>query len=178
MKNTNVVLLLFFILMPIMAQGVVLGSKSVQQWFQKLPNAKQKITKFHFHLHKIASGKNPTAVRIAQSNMSIKSPTVFGFGEMIDDSLTVRRPEPNSAIMGRAQGIYGSADQKGFSLIMAMNFVFTTGRNPVFHQYREMPIVGGSGIFRLAQGSATAETYWFNTSGDAIVENNVMVLHY
>jgi len=40
-----------------------------------------------------------------------------------------------------------------------------------------MPIVGGSGVFRLAQGIATAKTYWFNlTSGDDVVEYNVMVL--
>ncbi|KAG5581922.1 hypothetical protein H5410_052549 [Solanum commersonii] len=127
------------------------------------------------------SGENPTAVQIAQSNMTAKSPTSFGFVAMMDDPLTVG-PEPNWTIVGRAQGIYGSADQNEGALLMTLNFVFTTdkyngstlsvlGRNPVFHQYREMPIFGGSGVFRLAQGIATAKTYWFNlTSGDAVVD--------
>ncbi|XP_049400788.1 dirigent protein 21-like [Solanum stenotomum] len=192
MEKTRVVLLLCFIViimvMP-MAQGVELGPKAVEKWFKKLPHAKQKVTKLHFYFHDIVSGKNPTAVQIAQSNMTAKSPTSFGFVAMMDDPLTVG-PETNSRIVGRAQGIYGSADQNEGALLMTLNFVFTTGkyngstlsvlgRNPVFHQYREMPIVGGSGVFRLAQGIATAKTYWFNlTSGDAVVEYNVMVLHY
>ncbi|KAG5581935.1 hypothetical protein H5410_052562 [Solanum commersonii] len=169
--------------------SVVLGPKVVEKWFDKLPHAKQKVTKFRFYFHDIASGKNPTAVQIAQSNMTAKSPTAFGFVTMIDDPLTVG-PEPNSTIVGQAQGIYSSADQNEIALLMTLNFVFTTekyngstlsvlGRNPVFHQYREMPIVGGSGVFWLAQGIATAKTYWINsTNGDAIVEYNVIVLHY
>ncbi|XP_055808879.1 dirigent protein 22-like [Solanum dulcamara] len=187
MGKTSLVLLLCFIV--VMAQGVELGPKAVEKWFHKLPHAKQKVTKFHFYFHDIVSGKNPTAIQIAQSNMTAKSPTFFGFVAMADDPLTVG-PEPNSTIVGRAQGIYGAADQTESGLLMNLNFVFTTGkyngstlsvlgRNPVFHKYREMPIVGGSGVFRLAQGIATAKTYWINmTSGDAIVEYNVMVLHY
>ncbi|KAK6778173.1 hypothetical protein RDI58_024891 [Solanum bulbocastanum] len=191
MGKTMLVLLFCFVVVMVMpmAQGVELGPKAVEKWFKKLPHAKQKVTKFHFYFHDIVSGKNPTAVQIAQANMTTKSPTFFGFVAMADDPLTVG-PEPNSTIVGRAQGIYGAADQNESGLLMTLNFVFTTGkyngstlsvlgRNPVFHKYREMPIVGGSGVFRLAQGIATAKTYWINmTSGDAIVEYNVMVLHY
>ncbi|XP_049364157.1 dirigent protein 22-like [Solanum verrucosum] len=191
MGKTKLVLLFCFIVVMVMpiAQGAELGPKAVEKWFKKLPHAKQKVTKFHFYFHDIVSGKNPTAVQIAQANMTTKSPTFFGFVAMADDPLTVG-PEPNSTIVGRAQGIYGAADQNESGLLMNLNFVFTTGkyngstlsvlgRNPVFHKYREMPIVGGSGVFRLAQGVATAKTYWINmTSGDAIVEYNVMVLHY
>ncbi|XP_049400779.1 dirigent protein 22-like [Solanum stenotomum] len=190
MEKTILLVLLCFILIVSMAQGVVLGeSKAVEKWFYKLPHAKQMVTKFRFYFHDIVSGKNPTAVQIAQSNMTAKSPTAFGFVTMIDDPLTVG-PEPNSTIVGRAQGIYGSADQNEVALLMTLNFVFTTGkyngstlsvlgRNPVFHQHREMPIVGGSGVFRLAQGIAAAKTYSLNTTnGDAIVEYNVIVLHY
>ncbi|XP_019232455.1 PREDICTED: dirigent protein 21-like [Nicotiana attenuata] len=150
-----------------------------------------KVTKFDFYFHDIASGKNPTADQIAQSNMTAESPTFFGVLVMIDSPLTLG-PEPNSTLVGRVQGIYGSADQKEFGLLMNLNFVFTTGkyggstlcirvlgRNPALQNYREMPIVGGSGVFRLAQGIATAKTYWINTtSGDAIVEYNVIVQHF
>ncbi|CAN0905922.1 Dirigent protein 19 [Linum grandiflorum] len=53
------------------------------------------------------------------------------------------------------------------------------GRNPVFNKVREMPIIGGSGLFRFARGYAHASTHNFNlTSGDACVEYNLYVLHY
>ncbi|CAM8932344.1 unnamed protein product [Rhodiola kirilowii] len=42
-----------------------------------------------------------------------------------------------------------------------------------------MPILGGTGVFRLARGVAIANTYYFNmTTFDAIVEYNVALLHY
>ncbi|KAK6159569.1 hypothetical protein DH2020_006883 [Rehmannia glutinosa] len=165
------------------------GPEAVQEWFKNLPNAKEKLTKLHFYFHDIVSGKNPSAITVAQSNFTLKSPTGFGLVRMMDDALTIG-PEPNSKIIGRAQGIYGSASLEEVGLLMTLNFVFTEGEyngstlsvlghNPVFREYREMPIVGGSGVFRLARGVATAKTVWFNvTSGDAVVEYNVMVLHY
>ncbi|KAI8027293.1 Dirigent protein 19 [Camellia lanceoleosa] len=53
------------------------------------------------------------------------------------------------------------------------------GRDPVFDQYREMSIVGGTGFFRLARGIATASTYSFNTtSNNAVLEFHVIVIHY
>ncbi|KAA8536007.1 hypothetical protein F0562_028485 [Nyssa sinensis] len=170
-------------------QGITEGPNAAEAWFKKLPHAKEKVTKLHFYFHDIASGKNPTAVQVAQPNATNKSPAFFGIIMMVDDPLTVR-PEPTSNIMGRAQGFYGFAGMEEIELIMTMNIVFTEGeyngsslsilgRNPVFHRYREMPVVGGSGFFRLARGIATAKTYWVNfTSGDATVEYNIIVAHY
>lgn len=162
---------------------------AVEEWFKNLPNMTPKHTHIQFYLHDLLSGTNPTVMRVAQSNITSTSPTNFGFIAMADDKLTTG-PEPNSTIIGRAQGFYGSACLEEAGLIMTMNLVFTgpdyngstlslLGRNAVFHPYREMPIVGGSGVFRLAKGVATAKTYQFNlTSGDAIVEYNVNVIHY
>ena len=108
---------------------------------------------------------------------------------MIDDPLTVG-PEPGSKLVGKAQGIYASASQEESGLLMVMNFEFSEGkyngstlsllgRNTVFSTVREMPIVGGSGLFRFARGYAQAKTHWFNlTSGDAVVEYNIYVFHY
>ncbi|XP_009771303.1 dirigent protein 22-like [Nicotiana tabacum] len=174
---------------PFAHANIAQGPKAVEQWFQKLSHAKPKITKLHFYFHDIVSGKNPTAIPIAQANSTSHSPTSFGLLAVLDDRLTIG-PQINSTTIGRAQGIVGAASIDEFSLLMSLNFVFTNGkyngstlsllgRNTVLNEYREMPIVGGSGVFRLARGVATAKTYFLsNSSGDAIVEYNVVVLHY
>ncbi|CAL5399732.1 unnamed protein product [Camellia sinensis] len=176
------------IAMPVV-HGIAQGPKAVDDWFQKLSFKKKKLTKLNFYLHDTLSGKNPTAIKVAQANMTFKSPTLFGLINMIDDPLTVG-PEPNSTEVGRAQGFYGSAGLDKLGLIMTMNLYFTTGkyngstisavgRNSVMELYREMPIIGGSGVFRLARGIVTAKTYFLNTTtGDAVVEYNVDALHY
>ncbi|KAK6941961.1 Dirigent protein [Dillenia turbinata] len=150
---------------------------------------REKLTHLHFYFHDIVSGKNPTAMRVAQSNITDTSPTGFGFIAMADDPLTLG-PDANSTLVGKAQGIYGSADQKEVGLLMVLNLAFVEGkyngstlsmfgRNRIFDKIREMPIVGGSGVFRFARGYAQAKTYWFDVkSGDAIVEYNVYVFHY
>ncbi|KAL2460047.1 Dirigent protein 11 [Abeliophyllum distichum] len=161
---------------------------AVETWFKKLPHTKEKLTKLHFYFQDVVSGKNSTVVRVADSKSTIKSPTVFGAVFVMDDPLT-EGPEPDSKIVGRAQGIYSSASMEEIGFLMILNFVFTNGKyngsslsvlghNPIFHKYREMPIIGGSDAFRLARGIATAKTYRLNNAGDAIVEYNVMVLHY
>ncbi|KAL2254862.1 dirigent protein 22-like [Sesamum indicum] len=165
------------------------GPIAVENWFSKLPNAKEKLTKLHFYFHDIVSGKKPTAVPVARANSTFASPTYFGLVSVIDNPLTAG-PRPKSQIVGRAQGITGYSSFKELSLLMTLNLVFTSGEyngstltvvgyNPFTQQYREMPIVGGSGVFRLARGLATAQTAKFNRrTGNAVVEYNVMVLHY
>ncbi|CAN1782694.1 Dirigent protein 19 [Linum perenne] len=108
---------------------------------------------------------------------------------MIDDPITMG-PDLRSKLVGRAQGLYGVASQHEVALLMVMNFWFIEGkyngssitilgRNQVFNKVREMPIIGGSGLFRFARGYAHASTHNFNlTSGDACVEYNLYVLHY
>ncbi|KAL7118562.1 hypothetical protein ACP275_02G010400 [Erythranthe tilingii] len=165
------------------------GPKSVEKWFKKLHTAKEKVTKLQFYFHDVVSGSNPTAVPVAQANATFKSPTLFGLVSIIDNPLTVG-PGPKSKIVGRAQGITGYTSSEEMCLLMTLNFVFTGGKyngstlsvvgsNPINQEYREMPVLGGSGVFRLARGVATAETAKFNPrSGNAVVEYNVMVLHY
>ncbi|KAH7833184.1 hypothetical protein Vadar_003885 [Vaccinium darrowii] len=189
-KKLCAVLLLFSMIIAIpMVHGIDESPQAVEKWFQSLGMTKEKVTKLHFYFHDQVSGKNLTAVTVAQANNTFQSPTLFGLVRVIDDALTVG-PEPNSMIVGRAQGIYASSGLKEVGLLMTLNFVFTRGeyngstlsilgRNPVFDLYRELPVVGGSGVFRLARGIATAKTYSFSsTSGDAVVEYNVIVMHY
>jgi len=149
---------------------------------------KEKLTHFRVYWHDIYSAPNPTAMPIVTSP-SNTSATLFGSLSMIDDPLT-EKPELSSKLIGRAQGFYGSAGQEEAALLMAMNFVFLQGkyngstisilgRNHVFSKVREMPVIGGSGLFRFARGYAQANTYSFNAkTGDAVVEYNVYVLHY
>ncbi|KAL5563352.1 hypothetical protein UlMin_033099 [Ulmus minor] len=148
---------------------------------------KEKLSHFRFYWHDIYSGKNPTAVGIVRPPGN----STIGFGtlSMIDDALT-EGPELSSKLLGRAQGFYGLASQQEVALLMAMNFVFVQGkyngstitilgRNEVFNKMREMPVIGGSGLFRFARGYAQVKTHKFDPStGDATVEYNVYVLHY
>ncbi|KAK9064453.1 hypothetical protein SSX86_015835 [Deinandra increscens subsp. villosa] len=191
MMNTSITLILIslILLATPLVHSIDQDPIAIQQWFTNLPTMTPKLTHLHFYLHDLVNGSNPTVFRVAQSNITSTSPTAFGFIAMADDLLTTG-PEPNSTVMGRAQGIYGSACLDESDLLMTMNLVFTgadyngstlslLGRNAVFHTYREMPIVGGSGVFRMARGVATAKSYDFNlTSGNAVVEYNVMVQHY
>ncbi|KAF8411950.1 hypothetical protein HHK36_004508 [Tetracentron sinense] len=156
---------------------------------EKMGLKKEKLSHLHFYLHDIVSGSNPTAIRVAAAPTTNSSATSFGFVAMMDDPLT-EGPEPNSTLVGKAQGFYGSASQNEYGLLMVLNFVFmegkyngstlsVLGRNKPYSKVREMPIVGGSGLFRFARGYAQAQNHLFNlTTGDAIVQYNVYVLHY
>ncbi|KAE8680037.1 Dirigent protein 21 [Hibiscus syriacus] len=165
------------------------GAKEVEEWFDKLPYAKQKVTKLHFFFHDRFAGKhNITAVRVAHGPGTDKSPTSFGLVFVMDDPLT-EGMKPTTKELGRAQGLYAFSGRDELSLLMSFNLVFTTGefngstltilgRNPAV-PHREMPIVGGSGVFRLACGVASAQLRSFNmTTGNALIEYNVVVIHY
>ncbi|KAJ9559198.1 hypothetical protein OSB04_013812 [Centaurea solstitialis] len=150
---------------------------------KSFPFKKEKITHIHFYFHDITSGNHPTAFKVAEATVTNTSNSLFGIVVMIDDPLTMG-PERTSKIVGRAQGLYASADIDEFGLLMVLNYVFVEGkyngstlsilgRNLVMSTTREMPIVGGTGLFRFARGYALAKTHFFNISnGDAIVEYN------
>ncbi|XP_015901353.3 dirigent protein 22-like [Ziziphus jujuba] len=156
---------------------------------QKLGLKKEKLSHLHFYFHDIVSGRNPTAIRVAEANTTNTSRSLFGSVFMMDDPLTTG-PEQISKLVGRAQGIYASASQSELGFLMVLNYVFLEGKyngstlsilghNAVFSGMREMPIVGGSGLFRFARGYAQARTHEVDLkSGDAVVEYNVYVLHY
>ncbi|GLT27113.1 hypothetical protein SLA2020_021410 [Shorea laevis] len=150
---------------------------------------REKLSHLHFYFHDIVSGRSPTAVQVARAAMTNHSATLFGGVVMMDDPLTVG-PNVTSKLVGRAQGIYASADQTETAFLMVVNFAFMEGkyngsnlsilgRNAVYSTVREMPVVGGSGLFRFARGYAQARTHTFDLkTGDAVVEYNVYVFHY
>ncbi|KAF5729300.1 dirigent protein 22-like isoform X1 [Tripterygium wilfordii] len=145
----------------------------------------EKRTDLHFYFHDVVDGKNPTAMRI----VTPPSEAVGGFGAtfMADDPLT-EGPEPTSKLVGRAQGVYALASQHEIGLLMVMTFAFVEGtsngstlsilgRNLIFDTVREMPVVGGTGLFRYAQGYALAKTVRLTETGNAVVEYNISVIH-
>ncbi|GMI74274.1 hypothetical protein like AT1G58170 [Hibiscus trionum] len=147
----------------------------------------EKLSHFRIYWHDITSGSNATSISVVRpSNISA---TGFGIINVIDDPLTLG-PKLSSKLVGRAQGFYALSSQEELGLLMSMNFAFTEGkyngstitvlgRNPVFHKVREMPVIGGSGLFRFARGYVQARTHTLNMkTGDAIVEYNCYVLHY
>ncbi|KAL9258077.1 Dirigent protein 23-like protein [Drosera capensis] len=159
-----------------------------ESWGDTVDSGQQKTTTLLFYFHDIMSGKNPSVVMVAQAQASSKFQTFFGGLFMADDLLTVSQ-DPASKLVGRAQGLYGSASRGDLGLIMALSYSFTDGiyngssisilgRNAAMQPVREMPVVGGTGIFRMARGYALARTVWMNfTTGDAIVQYNVTVVH-
>ncbi|KAK9122649.1 hypothetical protein Sjap_012251 [Stephania japonica] len=149
---------------------------------------REKLTHLRLYWHDVVSGPNPTTIMVSSPNRT--SASGFGTVIMIDDALTLGPDLKKSKLVGRAQGLYAVASQTEIGLIMAMNFAFMEGkyngssisimgRNRVFTKVREMPIIGGSGLFRFARGYVQASTHSVNVkTGDAVVEYNVYVLHY
>ncbi|KAI4386290.1 hypothetical protein MLD38_004235 [Melastoma candidum] len=175
---------------------VLLSAASSEEIFGRRLDAKahglrkQRLSHFRFYWHDIASGKNPTSITVVQPPLNATgSSTGFGMVNIIDNALTIA-PEMSSRLVGRAQGFYALASQEEVGLLMVMNFAFlegkyngstitVMGRNPVFHKVREMPVVGGSGLFRFAHGYAELRTHTFDLkTGDANIEYNVFVMHY
>nr|KJB46354.1 hypothetical protein B456_007G362500 [Gossypium raimondii] len=138
----------------------------------------EKLSHLHFYFHDVVTGKNVTAVRVAKAPTTTKS-SPFGAVAVMDDPWTIS-----------PRWIYALASQTEASLLMAFNFAFVEGkyngsnlsvlgRNPVFSAVREMPVIGGSGVFRFARGYAEARTHTFDLkTGNAVVEYNVYVFHY
>jgi hypothetical protein len=146
-------------------------------------------TRLRVFWHDVVSGgtNGSTMVQVAQGPNTNTSATMFGKVTVIDDPLT-EGPNLTSKVLGRAQGMYVSAGRDKMSLLMAMNFVFVDGPyngsslaifgpNAIELKVREMPVVGGTGVFRFARGYCKARTEWIGSTGDATVEYNIHVRH-
>ncbi|XP_021282301.1 dirigent protein 2-like [Herrania umbratica] len=189
-KQSYIFFLILFTIISFSALAIAHQSDEVFSRYispSSLGLKREKLSHLHFYFHDLVSGKNATAVRVAEAPSTNSSSSSFGAVVMIDDPLTIK-PDVNSKMVGRAQGIYAFASQTDFSLLMVFNFVFTQGkyngstlsvlgRNKVVSTVREMPIVGGSGLFRFARGYAQARPY-SNSQAHTIVEYNVYVFHY
>ncbi|CAL0326229.1 unnamed protein product [Lupinus luteus] len=146
----------------------------------------EKLTHLHFYYHDISNNQNPTIVQIINTPKGV--PNGFGTTFVMDDAMT-EGPELSSKEVGRAQGLFALASLQDLGMTMLTNFAFTEGifagstlsmlgRNLISEQNREMPIVGGTGVFRFARGYAIANSVTsISTQEHFIVEYNITVYH-
>ncbi|CAH1433585.1 unnamed protein product [Lactuca virosa] len=177
-----------FFLLFLLATGTQGQTSDEVSWAKRVDTGSQVVTTMQFYFHDTLSGSNPSAIQVAQPQSGSNSLGGFGNLMMVDDPLT-EGPDKNSKLIGHARGMYGQAARNELGLIMVLNYGFTDGiykdstfsllsLNPAMQTVREMTIVGGTGLFRLARGYALAQTYSINSSGDAVVGYNVTISTY
>ncbi|KAL3831105.1 hypothetical protein ACJIZ3_019907 [Penstemon smallii] len=142
-------------------------------WFKILRQRKEKVAKLHFYVQDAHGVPNATVWEVARSRITSQSPTSFGQVRVIDNLIT-SRPSRYSYKLGRAQGFITSSDLIETALTMNINFVFmdgkyngstlcVLGRNQIGKsKNRELPVVGGTGVFRMARGVSISNTYSFD----------------
>ncbi|KAL2337673.1 hypothetical protein Fmac_012119 [Flemingia macrophylla] len=150
---------------------------------------KQTVSHFKFYWHDIVSGSNATSATIIPSLPKYNTTTSFGMVSVMDNPLTVG-PELGSKLVGRAEGFYSFTSQSQLHLSMVMNFALSEGkyngssisilgRYVVNDEVKDMPVIGGTGLFRFATGFAEGRTYYSDpNTGDATTEYDIYVLHY
>ncbi|XP_073015001.1 dirigent protein 22-like [Primulina eburnea] len=168
------------------------GPQPVDKWFQNLKKNKlvPKTEIIQVYVQDVLGGPGQTVYEIARSNIS--SETSFGvFGQLfMSDDLLTAGPDPSSQPLGRAQGLVGFSDLNELVVYVSANFYFrggpydgstisVFGRNPIQNAARELSIVGGTGVFRLARGIAVSTTYMdFNATGYAIFRYTLYVTYF
>ncbi|KAM0946936.1 putative dirigent protein [Dioscorea sansibarensis] len=148
----------------------------------------EKVAHLHFFYSERVTGDKPTIVLSGkpENNPSADIET-FGALSVIDTPLTEEQ-DPNSKVVGRAQGLVVSAGLDKTMLVFVVDFEFTSGeysgssisvlsRNPILDVHRELAVVGGRGKFRMARGFAILRRAIANADVN-IIEYNVTVFHY
>ncbi|KAI4371292.1 hypothetical protein MLD38_019547 [Melastoma candidum] len=151
----------------------------------------EKLTHFHFFIHVIISGPNIDDVIVVLPPPTSTTPAAnafFGRVDVLDTPLTIG-PNISSDRIGSMQGVVaGTSPVEELAYFMEVTFVFTEGkyngstlvilgRNQATMKVRELPIVGGTGIFRFARGYALTRTYspFDPKTGTAIHEYNLFI---
>ncbi|CAA3024941.1 Hypothetical predicted protein [Olea europaea subsp. europaea] len=174
MGKLNTILILFSLIMPLLGAFADAQMNMLEEeGLRNLCQGNEKFGKLHFYLQDVLGGLNATVWEVARAEITSNSPTSFGQVRVIDDLMTAE-PDSSSAKLGRAQGLVTFADLENSGLAMNINFIFTAGiyngstlsvlgRNLMTEQNRELAVVGGTGIFRLARGYAISSTYSYDT---------------
>lgn len=151
-------------------------------WLETSFRGNDDITKLHFYVHDVRAGPNATTYAVGNASITSESSTSFAQIKVYDDRATAG-PDIGSEEVARAQGLAVSADLQVRAFTMNLNFVLTSGefngsvisvadRNPVGEPAREMPVVGGIGVFRFARGYIATSTY-YDTADYSVLEYTV-----
>ncbi|XBJ05229.1 hypothetical protein VPH35_024053 [Triticum aestivum] len=142
----------------------------------------------HFYMHDAYTGPKPTTVLIVNgTGQPLKGSgggARFGDTVVIDDRLT-EGPTLASRVVGRAQGFYVTASQGDPAMLLAMNVLLAAGpyngssltvmgRNNIAMPERELTVVGGTGVFRMATGYVLWKTASW-TGRNAVLELDAFV---
>ncbi|XP_057788624.1 dirigent protein 22-like [Salvia miltiorrhiza] len=140
----------------------------------KVIGAHLKLTQLHFYVQDIAGGANHTVYEVAQASITANSASRFGQVKVMDHLITAE-PDQGSAVVGRVQGLITSSDLGVMGFATNLNFYFTVGkyngstisivgRNEIGQAMRELPVVGGTGLFRFATGYSVSSTYSYDAA--------------
>ncbi|CAM0908278.1 unnamed protein product [Alopecurus aequalis] len=143
----------------------------------------------HFYMHDFDNGPKPTTIRIINgTGQPLKGSgglARFGDAMIMDDRLT-EGPTLASRVVGRAQGFYVTASQGDPAMLLAMNVLLADdgpykgssltviGRNNIVMPERELAVVGGTGVFRMATGYLLWKTASWR-GGNAVLEMDAYV---
>ncbi|KAL0429271.1 UNVERIFIED_CONTAM: Dirigent protein 21 [Sesamum radiatum] len=159
-----------------------------EERFKKLLQSKEKVAKLHFYIQDALGGSNATVWEVARSQITSTSATSFGQVRVLDDLITAE-PDRTSQKLGRAQGLITFSGLEESALNMSLNFYFTSGkysgsslcivgRNPISSKNRELPVVGGTGVFRMARGYSISNTYSYDAATNyGVLEYTVYVAY-
>ncbi|KAK8274349.1 hypothetical protein V6Z11_D10G068500 [Gossypium hirsutum] len=149
---------------------------------------KQTIMSVYFHDH--SSGSPDSTVRaVVGFPGKLWNLTQFGTLFVSDDPVT-EGPDPESAPVGRGQGIFVTRSLDGVNTHVSLSIVFTNeacngstiqvqGNSDQMKAVREYGVVSGTGKFRYASGYVTFENFSFNSSiSYAVIRCNISIRHY
>ncbi|XP_051146187.1 dirigent protein 22-like [Andrographis paniculata] len=173
----------------LLAAAATVAAADPDAWFRAFSRKKEKSAVIRFYLHSAEGGPEPNLYEVARSSITATSPTQFGLVRVLDDKATAD-PIRSSPELGRAQGMITSADLREPAVAVAINVVFTAGpyngstvcvagRNPIgIPRGRELAILGGTGIFRMARGYLIENTYSFEPVERYFVFENTLYVRY
>ncbi|KAL8518331.1 hypothetical protein ACS0TY_009631 [Phlomoides rotata] len=148
------------------------AAKDADNWFRNRSYRREKTARLRFYIQDALGEPNATVWEVARAEITSSSPFGFGQVRVLDDLITAE-PDRNSKKLGRAQGLITFAGLDESALAMNLNFVFTAGeyngsslcilgRNPIDSKNRELPVVGGTGVFRMGSGFSISNTYSYD----------------
>ncbi|KAL6560606.1 hypothetical protein OROGR_004165 [Orobanche gracilis] len=177
---------LSFILMMISCFSIALqiggnhALPSETEEFRNFCGGREKLTTLHFYVQDTSTGPNRAVWDVARANITTMKNNLFGQINVVDCNITAE-PARNSTQLGRVQGLATASDFNTIALTMDLNFYFTAGeyngstisvvgRNQITNATRELPVVGGTGQFRLARGYAIVSNHNTADDGNGVLE--------